>query len=115
VKLACLLAGALLLAASGAALSHAHLERASPADGSVMSGAPQNLRLEFSEAAQLTALWIARDGGPRRKLAPLPQQAQQQIVVPLPQLSPGSYVVSWRAVGADGHVVPGQIRFTLSR
>jgi len=109
------LAGVLLLFASSAALPHAHLERASPADGSVVSDAPQNLRLEFSEPAQLATLWIARDGGPRQKIAPLPQRPQQQITVALPQLSPGSYVVSWRVVGADGHVVPGQIRFTLSR
>ena len=115
MRIAGLFGGALLLVASSAALPHAHLERASPADGSVISAAPQDLRLEFSEPAQLAALWIARDGGPRQKLAPLPQHAQQQIVVALPQLTPGSYVVSWRVVGADGHVVPGQIRFTLSR
>jgi methionine-rich copper-binding protein CopC len=115
MKPATIFAAVPLLFASSAALSHAHLERASPADGSVVSEAPQSLRLEFSEPAQLAALWIARDGGTRQKIAPLPQRAQQQITVALPQLVPGSYVVSWRAVGADGHVVPGQIRFTLSR
>jgi copper transport protein len=105
----------LLVSAGTAALAHAHLEKASPADGSVLTAAPQNLVLEFSERAQLAALWIATDGGSRRKLTPLPQQPQQRIVVTLPNLAPGSYVVSWRVVGADGHVVPGQIRFTLTR
>ena len=101
--------------ASTAALAHAHLASASPADGSVVSTAPQSVVLEFSEAARLAALWITRDGGSRRKLAPLPTQPQQRIVVTLPDLLPGTYVVSWRVVGADGHVVPGQIRFTLRR
>jgi len=115
MKLARFLAGLLLLVATAAALAHAHLERASPADGSVVSSAPTSLVLEFSEGAQLAALWIARDGGDRQKLGSLPQQPQTKIVVPLPALLPGSYVVSWRVVGADGHVVPGQIHFTLSR
>jgi copper transport protein len=105
----------LLACAGTAALAHAHLEKASPADGSVISAAPQNLVLQFSERAQLAALWIAADGGSRRKLTPLPQQPEQRIVVALPNLAPGTYVVSWRAVAADGHVVPGQIRFTLTR
>jgi copper transport protein len=115
MKLARLIGGPLLLLASGAALAHAHLEKASPADGSVITRAPQSLVLDFSESAQLSALWIAKDGGARQKVAPLPQQPQQRIVVALPALLPGNYVVSWRVVGADGHVVPGQIRFTLSR
>jgi methionine-rich copper-binding protein CopC len=35
--------------------------------------------------------------------------------VALPALAPGSYQVSYRALSADGHIVPGQLRFTLSQ
>jgi copper transport protein len=105
----------LLLVATTCAQAHAHLQQATPADGSVISRAPAQLVLRFSEAAQLTALWIVSDAGSRQKLAPLPQQPQTQIVVALPPLLPGRYLVSWRALSADGHVVPGQIRFTLNR
>jgi copper transport protein len=115
MKLASALAPVVLLLASTAALAHAHLEKATPADGSVITTAPQHLVLEFSEPARLATLSISRDGGSRSKLAPLPQQPQQRIAVTLPDLLPGTYVVSWRVVGADGHVVPGQIRFTLRR
>ena len=80
----------------------------------MLSAAPTQLVLHFSEAARLTALAVARAGEPARKLA-LPAYAAAQIVVPLPPLAPGEYVVSWRAVAADGHVVPGQIHFTLNR
>lgn len=107
--------GLLLLLASTAALAHARLERASPADGSLITVAPQSLVLEFSEPAQLASLWIAEEGGSRRKIASLPHQPLRRVIIALPALTPGTYVVSWRAVGADGHVVPGQIRFTLSR
>jgi copper transport protein len=115
MKRASALARLVLALASTAALAHAHLEKASPADGSIITTAPQSVVLEFSEPARLATLSITRDGGSPRKLAPLPQQPQQRIAVTLPELLPGTYVVSWRVVGADGHVVPGQIRFTLRR
>ncbi|TLZ57156.1 MAG: copper resistance protein CopC, partial [Gammaproteobacteria bacterium] len=32
----------------------------------------------------------------------------------LSEPAPGTYVVSWRAASADGDVMPGRIRFTVS-
>jgi len=107
-----LLAGALL---SGTLVqAHAHLQTAVPADGSVISAPPATIVLSFSEPARLTALWIQKDGGPKQKLGSLPGEPARRISVAMPHLAPGSYVVSWRVVGPDSHVVPGQIRFTLS-
>jgi methionine-rich copper-binding protein CopC len=105
---------ALLMAWGSAAQAHAHLEEALPADNSVIHEAPAALVLRFSEQAQLTGLSIEKDGGPKQKLAP-PEKSQTRITVPLPVLEPGHYVISWRALSADGHVVPGQIHFTLSQ
>jgi methionine-rich copper-binding protein CopC len=104
----------LLLAATGVG-AHAHLERSTPADGSVLSAAPAQLVLQFSEAAQLAMLTIERSGGPKQSVTTLPETAQSRVVIALPALPPGDYVVSWRAVGADGHVVPGRIHFTVNR
>ncbi len=112
-KPAQLLAGWLLLGALTGAQAHAHLEGSTPADGSVLATVPGELVLQFSESARLTALAIARDGGAAQPLRPLPQSSARRIVVALPALSPGDYVVSWRVLGADGHVVPGQVRFRL--
>jgi methionine-rich copper-binding protein CopC len=103
----------ILVAAAGTpAQAHARLRSATPADGSTLQAAPASLVLEFSEAARLTALWIQKQGGDKKKLAP-PQESQSRITVTLPQLAPGDYLVSWRVQGADGHVVPGQLHFTL--
>ncbi|HET9331479.1 MAG TPA: copper resistance CopC family protein [Steroidobacteraceae bacterium] len=107
-------AGALLLGAAALAAAHAHLEEATPADHSVIRSAPSALVLRFSESARLTALWLTQDGGPKRKLE-VPAASQPQITVALPPLTPGHYLISWRALSADGHVVPGQIRFTLAQ
>jgi len=108
------LGGLLLWLAATCAEGHAHLQQSTPADGSVLSAAPAQLVLHFSEAARLTALWL-ESGGARHAVGSLPETAQTTIVVALPPLAPGSYVVSFRALGADGHVVPGEIRFTFNR
>jgi methionine-rich copper-binding protein CopC len=108
------LGGLLLFLVATCAEAHAHLQQSTPADGSVLSAAPAQLVLRFSEAARLTALWI-ESGGARQAVGSLPEAAQATIVVRLPPLAPGRYVVSFRVVGADGHVVPGEIRFTFNR
>jgi methionine-rich copper-binding protein CopC len=105
----------LALAAAAAAYAHAHLERAVPPDGSVLHAAPAQLVLTLSEPARLTVLWIEPAGGERHKVAALPAQLAREIAVALPPLAPGKYVIEWRALSADGHVVPGQIHFTLLR
>jgi methionine-rich copper-binding protein CopC len=100
----------LLLVAT--AHAHAHLTAAVPADGS--SGkAPEHIVLTFSETARITALNLQRQGEEPRKLTPLPVEKAARITVPLPKLLPGSYTLSWRVVGEDGHVVPGVLHFTV--
>jgi len=44
--------------------AHAHLKDSQPADGSVVTIAPDNLVLRFSEAARVTALALHRVGRP---------------------------------------------------
>jgi methionine-rich copper-binding protein CopC len=105
----------LLLAAAGAVSAHAHLVTSSPANDSTLAAAPRTLVLEFSEAASLTVLALAGPGGAQQKLAPLPADPAQHLSVALPPLAPGDYVVTWRALGADGHVTSGKIRFHLGQ
>jgi len=107
-----LLCGLALLPALGQA--HAHLLRAVPAEGAVLHAAPARLVLTFSEPARLAVLWIAPENGARRRIAPLPVDAAPEISVALPPLGPGRYVLSWRVIGPDGHVVPGTLHFSLS-
>jgi methionine-rich copper-binding protein CopC len=95
------------------ALAHAHLQNSTPADGGVLDSSPAEVVLTFSEAARLTGAWIQRAGDTKEKLQSLPQKAAREVKVPLPVLTPGAYIVSWRAISDDGHVVPGQIRFTV--
>jgi copper resistance protein C len=97
-----------------AAQAHARLRSSVPANGSVLSSPPAHVTLELSEPARLTAAWIQRSGAPRKKIEPLPGESAASVVVTLPLLSPGRYELSWRALSADGHIVPGHIRFTVA-
>jgi methionine-rich copper-binding protein CopC len=94
--------------------AHAHLQKSSPADNSVITTSPPILELHFSEPARVTALSIQKGEEPKRNLAPLPATAAQQVTVPLPPLTPGTYLVAWRVISDDGHVMAGALHFTLS-
>jgi copper resistance protein C len=103
----------LLFFCSSAALAHARLVSSTPQAGSHLSAAPTALELAFSEAAQLTALTLTRGSDEPLKLA-APTAAQTHMHVPLPSLPPGSYVVRFRALSADGHLMPGEFTFTIA-
>src|SRR5229473_5953013 len=114
MKILSLLPGLALITFAVTASAHTHLQKSSPADGSVITTSPSNLVLNFSEAARLTALSIQKGSEPEQKLKPLPTTAAQQISVPLPALTPGTYSVSWRVVSDDGHMMSGALHFTLA-
>lgn len=93
------------------AQAHTHLSSSEPADGSVVTSAPTTFVANFSEAAKVTALTISKDGGKEEKLA-APSGASQRLSAALPKLDPGKYVLAWRVVGDDSHVMSGKVAFT---
>src|ERR1700742_2080424 len=108
------IACALVLMSCGAlAFAHARLVKADPADGSTVKVAPAKFVLTFGEPAKLTMLTLQKDAEPAKKIGPLPTDASAEISIPAPKLSPGKYVLAWRAIGDDSHVVPGKLTFTV--
>jgi methionine-rich copper-binding protein CopC len=114
MKILSLVSGLVLVMFGVAASAHAHLQKSSPADNSVITTSPSNLVLNFSEAARLTALSIQKGEEPKQDLKPLPTTAAQQVSIPLPPLTPGTYSVNWRVLSDDGHVMAGALHFTLT-
>ena len=93
------------------AQAHTHLVSSEPSDGSVVTTAPSTFVAQFTEATRVTALAVMRDNGKEEKLTP-PSAASQRLSAPLPKLEPGKYVLTWRAVGNDTHVMSGKVTFT---
>jgi len=99
-----------------AAVAHAHTELASstPADEAVLDAAPEKIALQFSGAVRLMSLTVESEATGKQDLGPLPSSASEQFSIELPSLSDGSYVVSWRALSADTHVMTGKLGFTVN-
>lgn len=108
------LCGLVLVTFAVTASAHAHLEKSSPADGSVLASSPPSIVLSFSEAARLTALSIQRGDEAKQNLKPLPTTAAREISVPMPPLKPGAYSLTWRVLSDDGHMMSGTVHFTVA-
>jgi copper resistance protein C len=113
MKIARIACASVLVVCSVLAFAHTHLVKAVPADGSTVTVSPPKFLLTFAEPARLTALSLQKDAEPAKKIGPLPTTASAQISIPAPQLLAGKYVLSFRAVGDDGHVMPGKVTFTV--
>ena len=113
MKTSIALLAAALLGASALTQAHSHLKESQPAEGSVLNAPPANIVLKFSEAARVTALTLQKEGGAEQKLAPLPTTASAEVSVPAGKLAPGKYVVSYRVVSDDNHIMSGKLHFTV--
>ena len=96
------------------ALAHTELTSTVPADHATVATAPANVELKFSEPVRLTALTIQQGDAEKRSLEPLPSAASGSFAVALPAgLAAGTYVVAWRALSEDTHVVTGEFTFAV--
>ena len=99
---------------TGAAFAHTELSTTTPDDGATIATAPENVELTFSEPVRLTALSIQKDGEPKQSLGPLPIGTTEKFSVALPAtIDDGHYVVAWRALSEDTHVMNGEFMFAV--
>jgi methionine-rich copper-binding protein CopC len=105
---------ALLTLATQAALAHTHLKSSSPVDGSTVTTPPKQLTLTFEDFTQVTAVSIAGKDGKAKTLEVPAAGPSKTATVALPALKAGDYLVRWRAAGHDGHVMSGQLKFTVA-
>lgn len=104
----------LLALAALSAQAHTVLSSSVPADNAVETAAPETITLAFSTEVRLTGLTVADAAGKAIDFGSIPTTMQQEFVIPAPQLPSGTYLVSWRAVGADTHVVSGEFQFEVA-
>jgi methionine-rich copper-binding protein CopC len=101
------------LLAMQAALAHTELAATVPEDKATIEKAPKDLQLTFSEPVRLTALTLQLDGAPKQSLGPLPAATTEDFAIALPALTDGHYVVTWRALSEDTHVMNGEFMFAI--
>lgn len=105
--------GVALLLASGLAQAHAHLQSSTPVEGSTLSTAPTTLELKFSEAVTVTALTLGKSDEKGQALQFSTKEPVEKVTAAIPALTPGKYVISYRVVSDDNHVMSGTVHFTL--
>lgn len=100
------------------AVRHLRLTAAFPAKDTTLVTAPDAVRLWFSEVTDLAAtkIDVKREGGGAVATAALTRGTQAGDPVVATFTTPpgtGRYVIDWRAMSKDGHVVKGTHAFTV--
>ncbi|MGH2723924.1 MAG: copper resistance CopC/CopD family protein [Actinomycetota bacterium] len=114
------LAAAGLVMTGPAAHAHALLQSSSPANGDVLDTAPPEIVITFTEPPDhgLSQIRVFDSTGAPVEVGPLEGVAGQPrgLRVSLPELSRGTYTVSWRVLStADGHVTTGSFAFGVGQ
>jgi methionine-rich copper-binding protein CopC len=105
-----------VLASSALSVAYAHTKIAAttPAAGASVQS-PQELVLEFAGEVRLTAVTLTAASGAEVHLDALPTAIASKFAVAVHgSLAPGEYLVVWRAVGGDTHIVSGEFRFNVA-
>lgn len=106
----------LSLLGAGATPLHLRLERSSPAADAEITEAPAEIRLYFSQEAELAVSRVTLEGpdGPV-KLSALEAGVEHSLFARIEEdLAAGAYTVSWRTSSGDGHPIRGTFGFTLT-
>jgi len=108
---------ALSLSGVGAAFAHAHLVRATPAEGGTVKSAPNEVTFKFNEKLEpaFSSAVIRNSAGNQvdRADAHVDTADRTVVRVSLPPLDPGIYTVEWRAMSSDTHKINGNFKFRV--
>ena len=107
---------ALLLALSGSAFAHAHLDHASPKVGSTVSPAPQEVVLWFTEKleAAFSTIEVRNEQGIAMQAGNATVRGDRtQLRVSLKALPRGTYKVIWQVMSVDTHRTQGDFTFRV--
>lgn len=111
---ALLLAAAAATVAAPPATGHSYLRSSKPADGAVLERAPRQVVLNFTDPLIDTgaAVTVAGPDGGARLAAEL---SGDRVTAAWPaDWDSGSYRVTYRVVGEDGHVMNGSVSFRIA-
>jgi len=118
---AALLAGVLALGGVGwevgGASAHAIVIESAPPADAVLANAPAHVTLRFNSKIErrLSRVTLGPVGSPPAPLTIAEgDESPDRLVVALPPMVPGRYVLRYKVLSADGHVTEGALRFTIA-
>jgi len=106
-----------LLIGPAGARAHATPDHADPKVGSTITGSLSQVRIWFDSDLEPAFSSIAIYGPGGARVDPghggVAPSDHKLLTVDVPQLSPGTYRVTWSVVARDGHRTSGEYKFTI--
>jgi hypothetical protein len=101
---------------SGIARAHAYPAVVIPNNGATVKEAPNEVRIQFTEAVELAFSKITVKGAKGEVVSQgkLRQLANDTLAVDLIPLAAGNYSVEWQVLSVDTHITDGILRFTVT-
>jgi hypothetical protein len=107
-----LMVAVLAIGVQMSALAHTHLSVSSPKNGETVSS-PTVMMLTFGGEVRLVRVEVKGSAGPIDIGFTPVAAAQTRFHMPMPFMAAGEYVVTWTAIGDDGHSVSDEFAFTV--
>ncbi|MBI1867599.1 MAG: copper resistance protein CopC [Methylocystis sp.] len=110
------LAAAFLWAGAAPALSHSFLVEASPSSKDHVATPPKTVKLRFGGGVEPPYSNLTIQGADGKILAEGAvgkPETPRELTLDAPTLAPGRYVVKYRVLSTDGHIVEGNYEFTV--
>ncbi len=117
-RVASFLAGGLLVAAVAAtpAFAHSFLVEATPSSKDHVATSPKTIKLRFGGGVEPKYSKLTVENAEGKVLGEgsigTPDKPRE-LSMESPELAPGKYVVRYRVLSTDGHVVEGNYEFTV--
>lgn len=109
-----LLAASFVTAATTPALAHSFLVEATPSSKDHVVSSPKTVKLRFGGGVEPAYSKLTIEGADGKVLAEgavgVPEK-DRELSVNSPDLTPGKYVVRYRVLSKDGHIVEGNYEF----
>ena len=103
------------LVRAGPAFAHTSIKTANIENGAVLAEAPTVFEFSFGGTIGLAGLELQTLGEETSGITlDAPRGMQKDFSIDLPVLAAGEYVLKWRAVAKDGHVMKGEVAFTIA-
>jgi methionine-rich copper-binding protein CopC len=100
---------------SSTSLAHTAIKISNIENGAILAFSPAAFEFSFSANVGLAALELQMQGdNPVSLEYDSPTTMRKEFSAPLPELRPGAYIIRWRAVANDGHVMRGEISFVIT-
>lgn len=106
---------AVMVVVADPAFAHSMLKSSSITEGAVLTAQPKHIVLTFKHEVGLSSIGLTDSVGEKVAMSYSPPKAMSLTFdVPLPALRSDSYKLSWRAIASDGHVMTGEVNFSVA-